>query len=185
MNPTTPGGSDQPNDGDQLTSLRPRSDASKPVTPASLAELDFFRGLRSEHIAEIARYSKRCHFDAGETLSRQGELANCFYVVTSGRVLIEFTGGGHRVSVQEVGPGEPVGFSWFFDPENVHFTARALEPVETIFFYGTLVREDCEFDHELGYELMRRTSRVMLKRLEALGHLLAQMLAEKATPRSR
>lgn len=156
-----------------------------PMTPESLSQLGFFSGLRSEHIAEIARYSKRCRFETGETLSRQGELANCFYVVTSGRVLIEFIGGSQRLSVQEVGPGEAVGFSWFFDPQNVHFTARALEPVETIFFYGTLVREDCEFDHELGYELMRRTSQVMLKRLEALGHLLAQMLAEKATPPSR
>ena len=180
MNATTPGDSDEPNNGGQNLCVRPCSDSSKPVTPESLAQLGFFHGLRPEHMAEIARYSKRCHFESGETLSRQGDVANCFYVVTSGRVLIEFTGGGQHVPVQEIGPGEPVGFSWFFDPQNVHFTTRALGPVETVFFYGTLVREDCEFDHELGYELMRRTSQVMLKRLEALAHLLAQMLAEKA-----
>jgi CRP-like cAMP-binding protein len=99
--------------------------------------------------------------------------------VSSGRVLIELSGGGQPVSVQEIGPGEPVGFSWFFNPENLHFTARALEHVEAIFFYGTLLREDCEIDHELGYELMRRTSQVMLKRLEALADLLSKALAKK------
>jgi CRP-like cAMP-binding protein len=147
------------------------------VTAEQLAEVGFFRGISMEHLRHIARYSKRCHFEAGEILFREGDIANCFYVVNSGRVMVEFTGGGRPVAVQEIGPGEPVGFSWFFNPENLHFTARAIEPVEAIFFYGTLLREDCEIDHELGYDLVRRTSEVMLKRLEALAALLSKTLA--------
>lgn len=184
MNATNPGGGNQPSNDDQRMDLRPRGDSSRPVTPESLAGLEFFRGLRAKHMAEIARYSKRCHFETGDTLSRQGELANCFYVLTSGRVVIEFSSGGQRVSVEEVGAGDAVGFSWLFDPQNVHFTTRALEPVDAIFFYGTLVREDCEIDHELGYELTRRMSQVMLKRLEAIAQLLAQTLTKgAASPR--
>ena len=161
------------------------SESATPVTGEQLAALDFFRGIPSEQLKEIARYSKRCRFDAGETLFRQGEIANCFFVVKSGRVLIELNSVGRSVPVQEIGPGEPVGFSWLLNPENLHFTARALEPVETVFFYGTLVREDCEIDHELGYELMRRTSLVMLQRLESLADLLASSLAEKAGAKDR
>lgn len=156
-------------------------ESARPVTAEQLTDVEFFRGISLEHLRQIARYSKRCHFEAGETLFRQGDIANRFFVVNSGRVLVEFSGGGRPVPVQEIGPGEPVGFSWFFNPENVHFTSRATEHVEAIFFYGTLLREDCEIDHELGYELMRRTSQVMLKRLEALSSLLAKALAEKAT----
>ena len=44
--------------------------------------------------------------------------------------------------------GEAVSFSWFFHPDNFHFSTRAIEPVEAIFFYGTLLREECEIDHE-------------------------------------
>lgn len=146
------------------------------MTAEQLADLEFFRGIGTEHLRQIARYSKRCHFDAGETLFQEGALANRFFVVTSGRVLIEFSGGGKPVPVQEVGPGEAVGFSWFFDPQNHHFSARTLERVDAIFFYGTLLREDCEIDHELGYDLMQRTSHVMLKRLEALAGVLAKVL---------
>jgi len=152
-------------------------ESSKPVTAEQLADLEFFRGIGREHLRQIARYSKRCRFEAGETLFRQGDIANCFFVVSSGRVLIEFNGGGRPVPVQEIGPGDPVGFSWFFNPENVHFTSRALDHVEAVFFYGTLLREDCEIDHELGYELMRRTSQVMMQRLEALSGLLAKAIA--------
>ena len=36
------------------------------------------------------------------------------------------------------------------------FTARAVEPTTAIFFYGTILREYCEKDHSLGYELFKR-----------------------------
>jgi CRP-like cAMP-binding protein len=48
-----------------------------------------------------------------------------------------------------------------------HFTARAVEPVTAIFFYGTILRESCERDHSLGYELFKRMGAVMIKRLQA------------------
>jgi CRP/FNR family transcriptional regulator, cyclic AMP receptor protein len=186
MSPTTSSGPLEPENGDTAEAGRLCSESARPVTAEQLAELEFFRGISVEHLRQIARYSKRCHFEAGETLFRQGDVANCFFVVSSGRVLIEFSGGGGGpVPVQEIGPGEPVGFSWFFNPDNVHFTSRALDRVEAVFFYGTLLREDCEIDHELGYELMRRTSQVMLKRLEALAALLSKALTQKPTAPAR
>jgi CRP/FNR family transcriptional regulator, cyclic AMP receptor protein len=185
MSPTTSSGPLEPENGVPVTGGSLCGESARPVTAEQLAKVEFFRGISPEHLRQIARYSKRCHFEAGETVFREGDNANCFFVVSSGRVLIEFSGGGRPVPVQEVGPGEPVGFSWFFNPENVHFTSRALEHVEAVFFYGTLLREDCDIDHELGYELMRRTSQVMLKRLEALAALLSKALAEKPAASSK
>jgi len=54
-----------------------------------------------------------------------------------------------------------------FPPYVWHFTARAVERTEAIFFYGTILREYCERDHSLGYELFKRMSAVMIKRLQA------------------
>ena len=54
-----------------------------------------------------------------------------------------------------------------FPPYVWHFTARAVEPTEAIFFYGTILREYCEKDPWLGYELLKRISAVMVKRLQA------------------
>jgi hypothetical protein len=61
-----------------------------------------------------------------------------------------------------------------FPPYVWHFTARATEPVTAIFFHGTILREDCERDHSLGYELFKRMGAVMTKRLQAAR---AKMLA--------
>ena len=148
------------------------------VDAEELAAVGFFDGIAPQHLAQIARYSKRIQFAAEDTILQQGELANRFYVIKSGRVAIEFNAGGRRVPVQIIGSGDAVGFSWFFNSDTMHFTARALEPVEAVFFYGTLLREECELDRDLGYELMRRTAEVMLKRLEAMHRMLARTLSD-------
>jgi CRP/FNR family cyclic AMP-dependent transcriptional regulator len=42
-----------------------------------------------------------------------------------------------------------------------------LEPVTAIFFYGTRLREQCDQDHDFGFELMKRMARVAIHRLQA------------------
>ena len=65
-----------------------------------------------------------------------------------------------------------------FPPYVWHFTARAIEPAKAIFFYGTILREYCERDHSLGYELFKRMSGVMIKRLQAAREKMAGMQCE-------
>src|SRR6266568_4610439 len=63
--------------------------------------------------------------------------------------------------------GELLGWSWLFPPYAWHFTARAVVDTTAIFFYGTILREYSEKDHSLGFELFKRMSAVMLRRLQA------------------
>jgi CRP-like cAMP-binding protein len=150
---------------------KPYSDP-KFVTLAQLAELPFFEGLGQVRLSQLIPHTKTSYFDAGQSILTEGELANRFYVIVSGRVAIEHQIDGQAVRVQEIGPGEAVGFSWLFTPDKLHFTARAIEPVKAIFFYGTLLREDCELEPGLGYELLLRAGQVMVKRMEAVIDLL-------------
>jgi CRP-like cAMP-binding protein len=69
--------------------------------------------------------------------------------------------------IQIIGAGEVLGWSWLFPPYLWHFNARAMEATDAIFFYATPLREECESDHELGYELMKRMAEVMVRRLQA------------------
>jgi CRP-like cAMP-binding protein len=54
-----------------------------------------------------------------------------------------------------------------FPPYVWQFTARAVEPTTALFFYAAILREYCEKDHSLGYELLKRISAVMVTRLQA------------------
>ena len=74
---------------------------------------------------------------------------------------------GEPVRIEEIQDGDLLGWSWLFPPYAWHFAARAVEETTAIFFYGTILREYCEKDHTLGFELFKRMSVVMLRRLQA------------------
>src|SRR5262249_12868584 len=83
-------------------------------------------------------------------------------------LVLEATNGQRNpVIIDRIGAGGLLGWSWMFPPYAWQFTARAVEPTTAIFFYGTILREYCEKDHSLGYELLKRMSAVMVKRLQA------------------
>lgn len=107
-------------------------------------------------------------YKPGEIIFREGDPANRFYLIHNGKVALEsYAQDRGMKQITTVGAGEVLGWSWLFPPYYWHFDARAVEPTEAIFFYATPLREECESDHELGYELMKRTALVMMRRLEA------------------
>ena len=59
-----------------------------------------------------------------------------------------------------------LGWSWLFPPYYWHFDARAIEPTDAVFFYGTRLREQSEEDPAFGYELMKRVAAIVIKRLQ-------------------
>jgi CRP/FNR family cyclic AMP-dependent transcriptional regulator len=127
----------------------------------------FLAGMSRPHLALLTDCAMAAHFKKGETILREGEFADRFYLIESGRVMLESDASFiEPLSVETIGPGDLLGWSWMFPPYVWHFTARALEPIEAIFFYGSILREYCEKDHSLGYELFKRMSAVMIRRLQ-------------------
>jgi CRP-like cAMP-binding protein len=128
----------------------------------------FLAGMNRSQLSLLTDCAMVVHFNPGELIFREGELANRFYLIETGQVILESSGRtGDPVVIDKVGAGELLGWSWMFPPYVWHFTARAVERTEAIFFYGTILREYCERDHSLGYELFKRMSAVMVKRLQA------------------
>jgi len=111
----------------------------------------------------------------GDEIFREGEPANRFYLIQHGKVALESSQReSEPVHIENIGPGDVLGWSWVFPPYYWHLGARAMEPTEAIFFYGTHLREQCENDHDLGYELLKRMTSVVIRRLQSTRrHLLA------------
>jgi CRP-like cAMP-binding protein len=128
----------------------------------------FLAGMNHTQLALLTDCAIPVHFKKGQIIFREGEIANRFYLIESGKVVLESTGGlGDLIVIDTIGAGDLLGWSWMFPPYVWHFTARAVEPTEVIFFYGTILREYCERDPALGYELFKRMSAVMVKRLQS------------------
>ncbi len=127
----------------------------------------FLIGMGDRHIRLLADCAMRSHFRTAEVIFREGEVANRFYLIEHGKVALESSTLGEPIRIEEIGDGDLLGWSWLFPPYAWHFSARALEDTTAIFFYGTVLRDYCEKDHSLGFELFKRMSAVMLRRLQA------------------
>ena len=127
-----------------------------------------FAGLAPEQLATVAGCGVLCGFEAGEGIAREGEEAETFYAIRSGRVALDVAApGAGTLTIATLSPGAVLGWSWLFPPYRWSFDARALDPVRAIEFDGACLRGKCEADKELGYELMRRFAAIILDRLQS------------------
>jgi CRP/FNR family transcriptional regulator, cyclic AMP receptor protein len=155
--------------------------ADRSELEAAVAAHPFLIGVSAHHVRLLADCAMRSKFTPGQVIFQKGETANRFYLIERGRVALESSTGGEAVRIDEVGAGDLLGWSWIFPPYVWHFDARAIEPTTAIFLYGTILREHCENDPALGYELFKRMSEVMMRRLQAARVKLSE--AMKTTPR--
>ena len=128
----------------------------------------FLAGMHHAQVALLADCAMAIRFEPGQLIFREGGFAQRFYLVETGKVILETNEDtGERIIVDKAGPGDLLGWSWMFPPYIWHFSARAAERTEAIFFNSAILREYCERDQALGYDLMKRMSAVMVKRLAA------------------
>jgi CRP/FNR family cyclic AMP-dependent transcriptional regulator len=154
--------------------------ADRAELEAQVAVHPFLIGISAPHIRLLADCAMRSQFAIGQVIFRKGETANRFYLIERGRVALESSSGAEIVKIDEVGAGDLLGWSWIFPPYVWHFDARAIEPTRAIFLYGTILREYCEADPALGYELFKRMSEVMMHRLQTARTKLSESMSKSS-----
>jgi len=142
--------------------------AEVPAVRPAIAGHPFFSELSESQLDMLADCAMQIKFRKGDTIFHQGDVANRFYLLERGSVALESVQPGNGIiPIQTLGAGDILGWSWLFPPHIWRFSARAVEPTQAIFFYGTWLRARCEQDPCLGDELMRRMARVVVERLQA------------------
>jgi CRP-like cAMP-binding protein len=133
-----------------------------------LARHPFFQDLPAPHLALLVGCASNVRFAAGEFLFHAGEEANRFFLVREGHVAIEIAPpGGAAHTLQTIGAGNVLGWSWLIPPYRWKFDARTIEPTRALALDGQCLRTKCEADHDLGYELLKRFAQVLEERLQA------------------
>ncbi len=159
------------------------ADTQSQALHALIAQQPFFKGLSARHLQLLTQSALEIRFDPGQTIFAEGSPANRFYLILEGLVVLESEmPDRNTIPVQTLGPGDDLGWSWLFPPYSLHLSARALEPTRTIFFYGTRLREECEQDHELGYQLMKRVAEAATQCLRATQCRLMEYLDKNSHP---
>lgn len=127
----------------------------------------FFDGMKPEHLAVLVEGAKEVQFGPGNLIFQEGEPAAHFYLIQSGRIALEAREQGSTVLMQTLTAGDVLGWSWLFPPFGWHFQARAIESSSVIMLNGARLLIAAEHNHDFGYELMKRVSRLVINRLQA------------------
>ena len=133
----------------------------------------FLAALAPAQAEALSLLSLPVEFRPEETIFRQREVADGFYLIEAGVVSLEYElPARKKVQIQKLGQGELLGLSWLFEPYRWEFSATAVSFVAAKFFRAADVRELCDRDPKLGYKLMEAVARVLTERLQATRHKL-------------
>ncbi len=95
---------------------RERKIESEPMA-ARVALHPFLAGMSHTHLALLTDRAIPGHFKQGQIILHEGDFANRFYLIESGKVILESGEGfDDPVVIEEIGPGSLLGWSWMFPP---------------------------------------------------------------------
>jgi CRP-like cAMP-binding protein len=134
----------------------------------ALAHFEFLKGLGPAYLAYIAECASAVSLSAGEPIIKEQQAADEFYLIGQGKVALgTFVSSRGFITIQILQEGELVGWSWLVAPYQWRFEALTITPVRVIAVSGIKLRQQCEEDHDFGYELLKRLTFVIGERLEA------------------
>jgi len=131
-----------------------------------LRQHSFFKDLPEEYFNFILGCTSHVFFKAGEVMLKENTSADKFYLVRSGHVAL-YIAEPREITIQTIGENDILGWSWLVPPYRYRFSAKALENSRLLALDGKCLREKCEKNADLGYELMKRLVKIFAERLEA------------------
>jgi CRP-like cAMP-binding protein len=145
-----------------------------------IREHPFFTDLEDGFCRLVGGCAKNLRVEANQYLFHEGDAAEHLYLLRHGRVALEMVSPTRgELRFQALGAGEIVGISSLIPPYRWVYDAKALELTRAIAIDATCLRQKCDADHDLGYEVMTRLVPILVERLHGT---LLQMLDVYGTP---
>ena len=143
-----------------------------------LKEHPFFDGFDADALELLAGCAANERFAAGEFIARERSKADKFYVIRHGDVALEIRVPGREpLIIETLHEGEILGWSWIVPPFTWSYDVRAVNLTRAISIDAVCLRNKCDADHSLGYEIYKRVMPVVAQRLAAARLRLVDMYA--------
>lgn len=153
---------------------------ARPAIVAALNSTWFGAGLPAETQSRLAALGEIRSIPIGTELLREGEIAEEFGVLLSGRVALRMLVPERgMVTILTVEPGDVLGWSAIVPPHRATLTVVAIEPVEALMFDGNALRATLRADHALAATLYPRVLQAVSRRLTATRLQLLDLFARE------
>lgn len=125
-----------------------------------------FKGLDPGFLDLVAGCARNVRFAAGDYLLHEGDDASEIFLIREGQAALEISAPGKpQTRFQTIGPNEVIGLSWLVPPYRWTYDARAISDLRAISLDAICLRNKCETDAALGYEVMKRFTPTIVERL--------------------
>ncbi|MEA3502206.1 MAG: cyclic nucleotide-binding domain-containing protein [Actinomycetota bacterium] len=146
-----------------------------------LVEHPFFRGMTEDQIRVVAETGSLVSYDDAEFIFTEGGKADACFLILDGNVALGLeTPGGGRRAILTLHAGDLLGWSWLYPPHRWSYDAHVHSATKVIRFDGLRLKEAADSDPVLGYELMKRFTDMLVKRMQSIR---IQLLDVYSTPR--
>ena len=145
-------------------------------TPAdALRAHRFTRDLSDSQIATLASIACPITFAEDELVLVDGQICRSLFLVLEGSVSVELHTQRFTVAVQALGPGQAFGWSSLLDDQDTLFQVRSREQTTALRLDGPALKEACQKDTGLGYEILHRALQLVAGRVQATEERFAEM----------
>ena len=127
----------------------------------------FFVGIDPTLIHAMLVKAEERTYEVGEMLVREGRPAEEFFLVFEGKIALEVSAGGEAgITVETIGRGEILGWSWLVSPHRWRFYARAIKPTSVVVINAAAARYALAAHPAFGYGFLMKLLPVIAERLE-------------------
>jgi CRP-like cAMP-binding protein/1-acyl-sn-glycerol-3-phosphate acyltransferase len=136
-----------------------------------LGQTHFFEFMEERYLRWLADQALVTTAAAGETLFREGRVAEHLYLIVDGRIGFAY---GEEFEEAQVflrtisGTGEPLGWSALVDPRRYHDTCVVLEPARLVALPSLPLERLCEEHPAFGIALFKRVLQLIGARLRSI-----------------
>lgn len=137
------------------------------VSPEMLRRYPYFAKVSEESLKEIAMMAEERSYPAGQQLFYQGDPADYLNIITEGEVQIQYElGNGEKRTVDTLVAGDILVWSAMIEPFRTTAIGTTSKPTKVIAIKAQPLRELCDRDPMVGYQLTREIAKLLAHRLE-------------------
>lgn len=137
------------------------------ISPEVLRRYPYFAQVQEESLKQLAMMAEEKRIPANTVLFREGDAAAHFSIILKGEVNVQYElGTGELRTVDTFVDGDLLGWSAIIEPYKFTAMATAVQDLTLARIDAAKLRQLCERDPQLGYQLAIQVAKLLAHRLE-------------------
>jgi len=147
------------------------------VTKEELKDIVLLSFLNEERLSKVVPLIERIRFESGELVFKQKELAENFFMLSRGKVLLEqHISDKVTVSVGSIKPGHALGWSAMIGHERYTSDAICAEPSELFKVSGDKINALMDEDPVMGRQISKQILHIVKYRIDQRTQQLVRVI---------